>query len=289
MAKSKFFRVAVEGATTDGRAITRQDILDMAATFVPGTAGSPGTYGARVWLEHLRGVTTNSPFDALGDVTALKAQIDTIKIAGKDEQRMALYAQIDPLPSLVEMNKARQKIYTSVEIHPDLGGGGKAALVGLAVTDSPASLGTEILQFAAQNPAFLASRKQSAGNLISEGHETGFELDEQADDPQGFGAKFAAFMDKLTGAIPAAPAAVPPVVATPAAPDADANFTALVGLVGQLGTSVTAFTAAQAEENRKLREDLSALSNKIDTTAAPGHVARPLGTGHSDQYSANFV
>ena len=46
--RSKFFRVAVEGATTDGRVIERQHITDMAASY------DPQLYGARIWVEHLR-------------------------------------------------------------------------------------------------------------------------------------------------------------------------------------------------------------------------------------------
>ena len=46
MAKSKYFRVATEGATTDGRVISRDWITQMAKNY------SPKTYGARINLEH---------------------------------------------------------------------------------------------------------------------------------------------------------------------------------------------------------------------------------------------
>lgn len=46
---SKPFRFATEGATCDGRTISRQDIVDMAATYVP------ATYTANSNLEHIRG------------------------------------------------------------------------------------------------------------------------------------------------------------------------------------------------------------------------------------------
>ncbi len=49
MPKSQFFRVATEGATTDGRNIDRATIEQIAATY------NPKTYGARIWLEHIRG------------------------------------------------------------------------------------------------------------------------------------------------------------------------------------------------------------------------------------------
>lgn len=104
--KSKFFRVATEGATTDGRSISREQIQQMADNY------NVKTYGARVWVEHLRSLLPDGPFKAYGDVLALKAEeVDTD--AGK---RLALFAQIEPTPALVAMNKDRQKIYTSIEL-----------------------------------------------------------------------------------------------------------------------------------------------------------------------------
>ena len=66
--KSKFFRVATEGATTDGRKIERNWIVQMAKNF------NRAKYGARVWLEHYRGTVPGGPFDALGDVIAVEAR-----------------------------------------------------------------------------------------------------------------------------------------------------------------------------------------------------------------------
>lgn len=64
-----------------------------------------------------------------------------------------LFAQISPTNDLIELNKKRQKIYSSLEVRGDFAATGKAYLVGLAVTDSPASLGTEVLEFAAKKRA----------------------------------------------------------------------------------------------------------------------------------------
>ncbi len=102
---SKFFRVATEGATTDGRQIERAWIQQMAKNF------NPKKYGARVWLEHLRGIHPESSFKAYGDVLAAEAR-------EVEDGKLALFAQIEPLPELVAMNKAKQKIYTSIEVHP---------------------------------------------------------------------------------------------------------------------------------------------------------------------------
>lgn len=134
----KFFRVAVEGATVDGRTIQRQWLTQAAANF------DNDVRGARVWVEHMRSMWSDSPFSAQGDVVALKAEeIKEGKLAGK----MALFAAIKPLPELVALNKRGKKIYTSIEIEPKFADTGEAYMTGLAVTDDPASLGTEVLKF----------------------------------------------------------------------------------------------------------------------------------------------
>lgn len=53
--RSKWFRVAVEGATTDGRRIEREWIEQMASSY------DRSKYGAQVWMEHNRGTLPDSP------------------------------------------------------------------------------------------------------------------------------------------------------------------------------------------------------------------------------------
>lgn len=170
----KWFRVATEGATTDGRTISRSWIEQIAKNF------DPQRYGARVWLEHMRGLFPDGPMPALGDVRAVKTET-------AEDGKLALYAEIDPTNRLKEINKQRQKIYTSIEVDPDFAGSGEAYLVGLAVTDSPASLGTEMLKFSAQqgDKSPLAARKQSPQNVFSVAIETAFDFSEDEDEPAG--------------------------------------------------------------------------------------------------------
>lgn len=173
--KSKFFRVAVEGGTTDGRTISREWIEQMAQRY------SQGTYGSRVNMEHIRGYDPTGMFKMYGDITAAKTE--EIEIEG--EKRLALFVQIDPTPELIALNKQRQKVYTSVEIHPNLNQKG-AYLMGLAVTDSPASLGTEMLKFcasASEHP--LAARKQHPECLFTAAIETIIEFEEEQDKGPG--------------------------------------------------------------------------------------------------------
>lgn len=171
--KAKRFRIATEGATTDGRVISRDWITQMAESY------DPTVYGARINMEHIKGYTPDTPFRRYGDVTALTAEEIT---EGPLKGKVALYGDIDPTPELVELTKARQKIYTSIEVMPEFADTGKAYLVGLAVTDDPASLGTEYLSFSATakaNP--LASRKQHPDNLFTAAEETLIEFTEEAD------------------------------------------------------------------------------------------------------------
>lgn len=169
--RSKFFRVAVEGATTDGRVIERQHITDMAASY------DPQLYGARIWVEHMRSLMPDGPFKAFGDVLAVKAE--EVEVGGV--KKLALFAQIEPTDALVAMvNNDKQKLYTSIEIAPKFADTGKAYLQGLAVTDTPASLGTEMLAFAAQQgeKSPLAARKQAPDNLFTAMEETEITFDE---------------------------------------------------------------------------------------------------------------
>jgi len=157
---SKWFRVGVEGDTCDGRVIDGNDIQQMGDSF------DPRVYGCRINLEHIKGLFPNGDFKRLGDVVELKAE----KIADDSilNGKWALFAKLTPTDDLAAMVKAGQKVYTSMEIRPNFANTGKCYLVGLAVTDDPASLGTEYLEFcstAKTNP--LAGRKAEPGDLFS--------------------------------------------------------------------------------------------------------------------------
>ena len=274
--KSKFFRVATEGATTDGRKIERKWIEQMAKNF------NRATYAARVWLEHYRGTVPGGPFDALGDVIAVEAR--TV-----EDGKLALFAQIEPLPTLVEMNKKKQKLYTSIEVHPEFADSGEAYLSGLAVTDSPASLGTEMLAFAAgatANP--LAARKADKDTLFSEAVPLVLEFEDAA--PSGDGgalgalvAMFSKTLEKLTGTpAPAEPKPQPQQHSNGSGAHADVQA-ALMQATGVM----QAFAAQQAKDSAAVAEVLTkfnSLSAKHDElvtklSATPGGNGRHAATG----------
>lgn len=259
MAKSKFFRVAVEGGTTDGRTITREWIEQMAQRY------NQSTYGARVNMEHIRGYDPNGQFKMYGDITAAKTE----EVEMEGEKRLALFVQIDPTPELVELNKKRQKVYTSVEIHPNLNEKG-AYLMGLAVTDSPASLGTEMLQFcskASVNP--LAERKQYKECLFTEALETVIEFEDESNKGPGLlervTALFSTHKKQSTADFSDVHQAVEAVAKEVTSLDADLQkkFTEQAQTITELTSKQDATAKALADLTAKL-ERQEALSHKRD-------------------------
>lgn len=165
--QSKYFCIATEGATTDGRNIERAWIEQSARNY------DQKKYCARVNLEHIPGTLPlpASPFGAYGSVLALSTE--------ERDGKLCLLAQIEANQYLIELNRNNQKIFTSCEFAPKFADTGEAYLIGLAITDTPASLGCEMLKFAAtakENP--LANRKKHKDNLFTEAVPVTLEFEE---------------------------------------------------------------------------------------------------------------
>ncbi|VGH08652.1 Presumed capsid scaffolding protein (GpO) [Klebsiella quasipneumoniae] len=160
----KKFRVAVSGNTVDGREIQPQHLRDAAANY------NLEVYAARVNIEHILSPYPGSDFGAMGDVVALSAEdITEGPLAG----RTGLYAEIEPSERMKQMTDKGQKVYSSIELHPQFALNGKAYMMGLAMTDTPASLGTERLKFAAQQRASVMAfnNQQAEAPMITEAIE----------------------------------------------------------------------------------------------------------------------
>lgn len=265
MAKSKFFRVAVEGATVDGRTIEREWLEQMAASY------NAATYTARINCEHIAGYSPERPFNAYGSVLSLRTEEVELDISGTKKKLLGLYAEIDANDQLVEINKAGQKLFTSCEIHPNFAGEGKAYLVGLAVTDMPASLGTEPLKFAAM----------ARPNLFTTAYETAIEIVPATDGGAiaeatrtGVLAAFASLFKA-----PAAPAA--PVTPLPTVPPTPANDNSFD--VGKFTTVLAEQIVAAAKPANDavaaLGARFDALEAKLDKTEEPQTFNRQPATG----------
>ena len=183
---SKFLRVATEGPTVDGRTITADQIEKMASSY------DPKTYSARIWIEHFRSILPDGAFQPLGDVVALKAE--------RADGKMALFARLRPNERLLKMNKDDNKVYTSIEMLPDFAKTGEPYMMGLAVTDTPASLGTDRLEFAQQGITKFADGDDVPATIICPAVDAGrLEFSEEAETPDQGPGLFAQVKDLLNG------------------------------------------------------------------------------------------
>jgi hypothetical protein len=126
--ESRWFKVATAGPTVDRREIKEQWLIDMAETY------DEFEYTASIFEDHITWAGN------YGRVTAVKK--------GKDEKgRVCLFVKVIPNKRLLKLNEADQKLFTSIQVAENFLGSGKAYLTHLAITDTPASVGTERLSF----------------------------------------------------------------------------------------------------------------------------------------------
>jgi len=275
MAKSKFFRVFVEGATaSDGRKIEAPWIDQIVGNF------NRTTYQPRINCEHIKGFSPEPPFNAYGDVAEVRAQTDDLVVDGKTRKVRALYAALEPNDQLLAINKKGQKIFTSVEISPNFAGTGKFGMVGLAVTDNPASLGTEALTFSGLKPMF-DGRKTAPENLFTVAEEAAIEMEADQTPIDGTSGFFAAatafFQTAMKGNQPAPIEPVTPP--TPAPANDNASFTALAQGMESMVAGMAALRTDFSTQIAQLRSDHTALKTAVETTDGDQQRRPPAGGG----------
>jgi hypothetical protein len=204
--KTKPFLLATAGSTVDGRVIDDKMLEEMASSY------DPKTYGARLNIEHIRGISGEGPFRAYGDILELSIGEVDVNFNGKTEKRKALYGVFDVTEDAKKLNSASQKVYPSIEIEPNFGGKGFAYCMGAALTDSPASIATERLQFNRTLPGTLTVSAETAAALefaeesgVTEGGNALLSAMGKMFD--GFAAKFSGKTDDKVKDPPAAEAA----------------------------------------------------------------------------------
>lgn len=304
--RSKFFRIAVEGGTTDGRTIDRSMIEDATANF------DTANYTPRINCEHISGFSPEPPFNAYGSVTGLKAEEIDFSLDGKTEKRLALFAEIEPNEQLLAINAKNQKIFTSCEFRPNYGGTGKWGLTGLAVTDNPASLGTEMLQFSAQAGAAspLAARKSQPDALFSEAVEVPGDVFGSGSAPasgnsaemaevRGFFSSMKKFFDLGAAADDAGNAGSQQSAAqttssspAPAAPSGAGGGTEFSKFAGAMTEGMEKLAGAMEKQGQnlsasvdQLRRDHNDLKASVENTGNPHQLQRPTGSGGNTSYA----
>lgn len=267
MAKSKFFRAFVSGATiSDGRVITDEMIDQVVATF------SAENYSPRINIEHVAGYSPEPPFNGYGDVIAVKSQTDSFTIDGKAEDRKALYLQVDANDQLVALGKADQKPYPSVELTPNYAGTDKIGLIGLAFTDTPASIGTQRLQFSRTAPGTVFAASPDAVTL---------EFETPASDPAKVEGAVAGFFSALAATLRGGKhEKIEPVTPTPT--PANDNFDP-AAFSTQIGAAVASSIAAAlkpvTDTQTALEGQFATLRAKLEKTPEPQFNRTPANGG----------
>ncbi|OEC43882.1 capsid scaffolding protein [Pseudomonas sp. 1D4] len=203
-------RVAVSGPTVDGREITPQELRDIAETY------KPSRYTAVIWAEHERW------YGSHGTVFAVRLVEDDPEL---EEGQVALEAQLKPNDKLLQLNDRGEKLFTSIEIWPNFANTGKAYLTGLAVTDEPASLGTQELYF---------SRRTHKATYFAASVELGQLRDGDTDstDTKGLINALTTFFKRFS--VEAAPTPPPQTTTESTPPMDEATAKALKALLEQL-------------------------------------------------------
>ncbi len=157
--------IGTAGPTVDGRKISDQMLLDAAETY------DPDEYEAVISSDHLLWWYGN-----FGRVAKVRSNTDK-------KGRTVLQAKIQPNKRLIEMNIDGQRLHTSMELTDDFAGTGKAYLMGLAVTDEPASLGTSQLQFSQKSPCpVLISQQTESIQLTDLGQKSDQDSDPKCEE-----------------------------------------------------------------------------------------------------------
>lgn len=282
--KTKRFLLATSGMTVDGRTIDPEHLRQMAESY------DPKVYSARLNIEHIRGISGEGPFRAYGDVLSLETEEITVNFNGKPEQRTALYGVFDVTEDAQALNAAGQKLYPSIEIHPDFAGKGYAYLMGCALTDSPASIATERLQFTSQLSAAVPgiqrySREDKADAAL-------LEFDVPATpESTGLLSSLKGLLDGFADRVAPKSEPAPAPKADPADPAAPAqSFTAddLRTVITELATSIDKSISALRQETREttdaLEVKLNALQQQKEATPAPNFRQRPESAGTNGKF-----
>ena len=144
--RTKPLSIAAVGMTVDGREISEQDVADIVETY------NPRKYGARINIDHefnWSGWAAKNLHNV--DVPGMLGDVVSVEAYENEEGVVCLYAILAPNQGFVELNKADQAVYFSIEISRDFMGTGKTYLTGLAVTDYPASCYTDRIHFSSKS------------------------------------------------------------------------------------------------------------------------------------------
>lgn len=276
--KTKKFLLATSGATVDGRTIDAAMLEEMASSY------DPKTYAARLNIEHIRGISGASPFRAYGDVLSLETEEVEVNFNGAAEKRTGLFGVFDVTDEAKDLNGQGQKLYPSIEIEPNFAGKGFAYLMGCALTDSPASIATDRLQFNRGLPGALtvAADKPAQAFAIEFAEDDG----KSTEAGDSFLGKLGGMLDGFAARFAPKGDAAGNVTAPKTGEDDDAaalDFAQLKPLFADMGNAFAAefgkLQTALADQADQFALQVKGIEARFETVPAGSYAARPAAAG----------
>ncbi|CCK75043.1 Phage capsid scaffolding family protein [Oleispira antarctica RB-8] len=133
MLLTEYLTFATAGATVDGRAIEESWLVEVAESY------DTDVYTAMIDADH--------EMDWFG----CYGHVNDVRLGKNKNGETILEGRISPNIRLIEMNQRGQRTFFSISLEEDFQGKGKHYLFRLALTDSPASIGTsQIKMFSAK-------------------------------------------------------------------------------------------------------------------------------------------
>ena len=274
--KTKPFLLATAGSTVDGRTIDEKMLKEMASSY------DPKTYGARLNIEHIRGISGDKPFRSYGDVLELSTAEVEVNFNNKPEKRLGLFGVFEVTEDAKALNDAGQKVYPSIEIEENFGGKGFAYLMGCALTDSPASIATERMKFNRHLPGTLCFSRDEAQLLE-------FAVTTSGDGGDGLVAKLGAMMDNFAAKFGGSRTEDKPKSAPSEEKPTAFDFAQLKPLFAEftttISTDINALRTEMRSEVDQLGVKFAKLEKQEESTPSNEHVRRPRANGASGEFA----
>ena len=138
--ETDFKVIATAGPTVDGRDIPDEDLEQIAQSY------DPEEYTAVIWGSDPFG--HSRWYGNFGTVKEVKL--------GKDKKgRTTLLGKYSVNKKFIEQHDMGQRLFSSIEYYPNFAGTGKPYLTGVALTDEPASIGTQAMREFSKNKSGL--------------------------------------------------------------------------------------------------------------------------------------
>ncbi|MCC8365000.1 GPO family capsid scaffolding protein [Xenorhabdus sp. PB61.4] len=152
MPKTIKLTVCTEGMTLNEFAVSREQIQQMAESY------NPRLYAARLNLEHIKSPYPDSTFRQFALVQSARAyEIKDGPLQGKLALEATVELDEEKDAPLIKLNQSGQKIFSSIEFYSRFPQTQSAYLTGIALTDTPAAVGTELIRLSVQERGLPSS------------------------------------------------------------------------------------------------------------------------------------